>query len=562
MGAVRNALTKPIADTEYLRLDTTNDPLTGDLEFSKIAPLITFTDLGGATADEDWTIGTAGDDLKITNIDSLVNGYLDLDHLIRVRQNVNQPLAGFTGSYAIAHAPTFSITGGAVQGYFLIQDNPTITIGGVYNSYGIITAQGTVTCTTTNALEALYLFVNVMNNTATTGNYPASIHSFESKPRVFAATGVVPGAMPSCVGFNDWTNVVSEGTGQITVTDWVTVSAMQFNPFYYRIVTDNASGSVTITNRIGFEMEEVTKSGGGGTETIVNYYGFLFHPFTNGSTLACAGWIGKQTGATNNYGIVFDGDGIGCEARFGDGQDAAIYYDDTNLILDPDIVGTGKVLIGATGDDDMLLTNLEVAGDITINADNNGVIFGGGQDAKIYYDNTDLIINPKVVGTGAVNILGDLIFTGDDTGLPFGEIWVHDNTTTMSVSSAGYTQVVIFDTNGESNNCTPDHTNDHITIVEAGRYLLTLSLTVINNAGVGHTIDVDVSKNNMATDYDNCHASRTLAAGTDVGSVSISGIIDAAVNDTIEVWITTDRAIASDITVEDITLSLVCIGGT
>ena len=190
------------------------------------------------------------------------------------------------------------------------------------------------------------------------------------------------------------------------------------------------------------------------------------------------------------------------------------------------------------------------------------IVFGAGFDANIYYDGIDLIINPKLVGTGAVHILGDLLFTGDGHGLPFGEIYAHNNITTMSVSSAGYTQVVIFDTNGESNNTTPDHTNDYITIVEAGRYLLTVSLTVINNAGATHTIDVDVSKNNKAADFNNCHASRTLAAGTDKGSISISGIIDVAVNDTIEVWITTDRVVASNIIIEDITLSIVHIGGT
>lgn len=47
---------------------------------------------------------------------------------------------------------------------------------------------------------------------------------------------------------------------------------------------------------------------------------------------------------------------------------------------------------------------IELAGD-GIGAD---IMFGAGNDANIYYDGTDLIINPKVVGTGAVKVQGDI----------------------------------------------------------------------------------------------------------------------------------------------------------
>lgn len=33
--------------------------------------------------------------------------------------------------------------------------------------------------------------------------------------------------------------------------------------------------------------------------------------------------------------------------------DAYIYYSETNLIIDPDFVGSGKVYIGSTGDDEV-----------------------------------------------------------------------------------------------------------------------------------------------------------------------------------------------------------------
>ena len=61
----------------------------------------------------------------------------------------------------------------------------------------------------------------------------------------------------------------------------------------------------------------------------------------------------------------------------------------------------------------------------------------------------------------------------------------------------------------------------------------------------------------------NVHAHRTLTGGnTDVGSLSLSGIIDLAAADTVEVFMNTDAAANRSVTVEDITLSLVQIGGT
>ena len=45
---------------------------------------------------------------------------------------------------------------------------------------------------------------------------------------------------------------------------------------------------------------------------------------------------------------------------------------------------------------------------IAMRADNSSITFGAGDDASIYYNGGDLIINPKVVGTGLVNIPGDI----------------------------------------------------------------------------------------------------------------------------------------------------------
>lgn len=158
--------------------------------------------------------------------------------------------------------------------------------------------------------------------------------------------------------------------------------------------------------------------------------------------------------------------------------------------------------------------------------------------------------------------LGDTYWVGAGSGLPYADMYANDNAATMSVSSAGFTQVLIFDTNGHSNLATPDHTQDHITIDKAGVYMVDCCLTVANNAGAGHKIEAVIAKNNNTAIFANCRRHRTLASGTDVGAMPICGHIDVAVNDTIEVWVTSDSGSAKNITIEDINLGLTHIGGT
>ena len=111
-------------------------------------------------------------------------------------------------------------------------------------------------------------------------------------------------------------------------------------------------------------------------------------------------------------------------------------------------------------------------------------------------------------------------------------------------------------TNGESQLSTPDHTNDHIEVDVSGTYMVMVSISAANSAGVGHKIVVDVYKNNGATAFANLHAHRTLAAGTDTGSMSLSGLIAVDLGDTLELWADTDSAIDRTVIFEDVTFSI------
>ncbi len=142
----------------------------------------------------------------------------------------------------------------------------------------------------------------------------------------------------------------------------------------------------------------------------------------------------------------------------------------------------------------------------------------------------------------------------------YGEIYTQDSATTMSVSSAGITQVPNFSVNGSFQHTTPDHTNDHITITEAGIYFVAISLAVENNSGVAHDVEFSAYKNNGATEFPNIHCHESLPTAADVQSMSLSGLADLGVNDTLELWATSSDATARNITVSDVNLTAIKMG--
>ena len=57
-------------------------------------------------------------------------------------------------------------------------------------------------------------------------------------------------------------------------------------------------------------------------------------------------------------------------------------------------------------------------GDLQFDQDSVGVLFGEGQDARIAYNGTDLVLDPKVVGSGEARVDGNLNVVGRAKGIP------------------------------------------------------------------------------------------------------------------------------------------------
>ena len=159
------------------------------------------------------------------------------------------------------------------------------------------------------------------------------------------------------------------------------------------------------------------------------------------------------------------------------------------------------------------------------------------------------------------NALGDVTFIGG--GLVFANMFAQDNATPTTITTAGKAnkvQIVIFDTNGESNNATPDHINDHITILKAGKYLVLIDITASGAGGDTDRFGFSLYKNNGATEFPQVHGHETMAGGAgDINDIALTGIIDAAANDTIEIWVWNEDD-TDNLTIDDISLTLVQIG--
>jgi hypothetical protein len=139
-----------------------------------------------------------------------------------------------------------------------------------------------------------------------------------------------------------------------------------------------------------------------------------------------------------------------------------------------------------------------------------------------------------------------------------GEIYVKDSITVIELSSAAFSQITTFTNNGLSNGVTPDHTEDHLLVNKKGRYLLVVSIALQNDSTQSHTVDIDAFLNNGTEILEHVHAHRRLSGGAgDIGSISMSGIIEADVGDTVELWATSDSGTAKGVIFEDITMSMI-----
>lgn len=131
-----------------------------------------------------------------------------------------------------------------------------------------------------------------------------------------------------------------------------------------------------------------------------------------------------------------------------------------------------------------------------------------------------------------------------------------DTITIAASGQANKVQIDSFDTNGPSENATPDHTNAHITVLYAAKYKVKCFITIISIAGSGSLFGFAAYKNNGATEIPEVHAHQDLPAGASVyQNISMGYTVALAANDTVEVWAWNETN-ADNFKVDDVTFTI------
>ncbi len=202
------------------------------------------------------------------------------------------------------------------------------------------------------------------------------------------------------MGF-DWGRAIS--TKRDLSTDWAD----------YDVWMSLVAGTLSVKEGIAL-LDNKALTLGTGADARIYYDGtdLVLDPDVVGSgVVRVAG--GMSVAGTLSGNVVVDGVGFHLDDNrrfsFGDSNDATMFFDGAKFIINPLVSGGGT---------------LEVRGTITSTAtilfalaDSRKIVFGTGNDAEIYYNGTDLVIDPDVVGTGKVNIYGALrasSFVSDD----------------------------------------------------------------------------------------------------------------------------------------------------
>ena len=163
---------------------------------------------------------------------------------------------------------------------------------------------------------------------------------------------------------------------------------------------------------------------------------------------------------------------------------------------------------------------------------------------------------------------GDLTFHGT-AGLCFGQIYVEGIDVGIGLAAQDtYYQVAAWSpgapdgVNGESNNSTPDVTNDHIVIDTAGKYYVSWHVSCYSGAKTEY--EFEPFTNNGTTGFPQAESYRTTSVASAIGLVSGGGICDLSAGDTLELWVERKdgAAVAKTITIRAATLTAIQVSGT
>jgi len=322
-------------------------------------------------------------------------------------------VASVPGNYSIALGKSAVIVGdnGVALGNTAIAYASSVAIGnGAYASGAGATALGSSSNASGSNSTALGF------GTAVSGNYSSAIgYNFSNSTASSIAFGVNAKWLSLTSGTADFqdNNITTSGSGRFDGGVGVGVAPVSTTAYGATMTVGNSTNGYGLNNAL-------TVSGAAAFA-----YG-LYNTFTvSGNNAVSYGVSNTVTtsGANNNQTIggvstIITPNGTGVTA-YGEYISST-----TNTINDPTVNQIGSYIDwGIAGTDannkKWALYNASAdttAGKVFLGLDNVKTFWGTGFDSAIYYNGTNLIIDPKVVGTGAVDLNGgNLTTTGTGT---------------------------------------------------------------------------------------------------------------------------------------------------
>lgn len=127
----------------------------------------------------------------------------------------------------------------------------------------------------------------------------------------------------------------------------------------------------------------------------------------------------------------------------------------------------------------------------------------------------------------------------------YGEIWVHDvDVGIVMANQDTWYQVTAWSNtatsfgfdghNGESDGTTPDASNDHITLLTTGIYMIQWSISCYSSAA--NQFHLQMRRNNGAKGFPNTSGFHNTVDTDVIEHVGGHGMCDLNINDTIELW--------------------------
>ena len=141
-----------------------------------------------------------------------------------------------------------------------------------------------------------------------------------------------------------------------------------------------------------------------------------------GSSLQVGLQINAQTGGANVLGLWLNGNALGADVVFGTAKSAKIYYDGTNLIINPKTAGAGVLsILGSTRLQSTALLGTAVAGGVEFLTDDYyATITTGASRKKFVLDDGTALTSgriPFATTNGRLTDSGNLVFDGTNFGI-------------------------------------------------------------------------------------------------------------------------------------------------